>query len=101
MKQEKTKKINLRKCPREPFVRMYAPDGTLVVRTNMENKFNWVLLQVKNMGAEGYYILTEDDIRIDISSSGRLIHPKNFPVDKPRLPGDVSFHLGLKVDNKY
>lgn len=94
-------RIDLAKCPHEPFITMYAPDGTEIVRTNAELTFNWVRLQIKNIGVDGYYLVTEDGDRVDIDRDGLLVYPQGFSVDKPKLPGDVGGSVSLELYERF
>lgn len=48
--------IDLGKCPKNEYVDIYYPDGTLIAHTNNDLEFSWILLQIGELELEGCYI---------------------------------------------
>ena len=77
------KLINVADCPKEKYIDLFEPDGTLIVRTNDVLTMDWVRLQIKNKAIKGCYAVFDGEtIRID--ENGRFLvkeYPKDFTGD--------------------
>ena len=50
------------KCPKDPEVEVFHPDGTLLVRTDDEKLFLYICTVIKENQAEGYTVAIAEDM---------------------------------------
>ena len=75
-------------CPRDRPVRIYRPDGSLLVETDDCVMFTWIQCQIAKHQLEGYKVMVDDNVReFQICPDGHVDH-----CDLP-LPGAVYDHL--------
>lgn len=81
------------KCPKDPEVEVFHPDGTLLVRTDDEKLFLYICTVIKENQVEGYTVAMADEIdaysneiargnfeakepeKMEITKFGRVRHP--------------------------
>jgi tRNA G46 methylase TrmB len=81
------------KCPKDPAVEVYHPDGTVLVRTDDEKLFLYICTVIKEKQAEGYTVVMADEMdeylnekargnteakepeKMEITKFGRVRHP--------------------------
>ena len=81
------------KCPKDPEVEVFHPDGTLLVRTDNEKLFLYICATIKEKQAEGYTVVMADEMdeylnekargnteakepeKMEITKFGRVRHP--------------------------
>lgn len=82
-------KIDMSQCPVEKCVKIFEPDGKLLVETNDIITYTWVRTQIKEKKLYGYYIEFED-MKINIDARGTEAY---FPEGMMDLHTKLMFEL--------
>jgi hypothetical protein len=82
-------KIDMSQCPVEKPVKIFDPDGKLLVETNDIVTYTWVRTQIKEKKLYGYYIEFEG-MKIHIDARGTEAY---FPKGMMDLYTDLMFEL--------
>lgn len=75
---ENQPEIDIRQRPIEKYIRIYKPDGTLLIETNQFTTYLWVRTQIKKKKLYGYYIEFEG-VKIAINANGtEVFYPEGM-----------------------
>ena len=86
---ENQPEIDMSQCPEEKYVKIYKPNGELLVETNQYTTYLWVRTQIKKNQLRNYYIEFEGEkIRID---------PRGTESDYPDGMMDLASKLLLEL----
>lgn len=78
--------INLNNIPKEPYVDVINPDGTVLIHTNDTITLDWIRSEIKRQSLKGYKIKTNSGKIVEINENGRY---NGLQLPEMEIPGDV------------
>lgn len=63
--------IDISECPKNKYVRIFRPDGVLLVKTRNELMFQFIRVKIKEQQVDGYYLIFKGQ-KITIDRNGML-----------------------------
>lgn len=78
--------INLNNIPKEPYVDVLNPDGSVLIHTNDTLTLDWIRSEIKRQSLRGYKIKTRSGKIIEIDEYGRY---RTGQTPAMEIPGDM------------